>query len=86
MLSIHFTLLRGEIVLMLLQNDTFSPGLPDILTATGNFVSASSDIQIYQSNLHLSDYQNHSLGVFQLKLNLKKKKIKCLDYYIYVIQ
>lgn len=47
---------------MLLQNDTFSPGLPDILTATGNFVSASSDIQICWTNLHQPDYQKSLSG------------------------
>lgn len=46
-LTVYFTWTWGEIVMMLLQNDTFSPGLPDMLTATGNFVSASSDIRIY---------------------------------------
>lgn len=68
-------------VMMSLQNDTFSPGLPDMLTATGNFVSASSDIQIY--SIKRPGDQNQYLGVLRQKN--KYIKIKCLNYDIYAV-
>lgn len=38
-------------VLMLLWNDTFSPGSPEICFATGNFVSAKIGITSWQSQI-----------------------------------